>query len=67
MTRRKSPPKNSARKGRILIAPTLTFRSPGKWSSMTRNKLTIASPSRIAFSDFKGYEDWAVVSSARTD
>jgi hypothetical protein len=24
-------------------------------------------PSSIAFSDFRGYEDWAVVSSARTD
>jgi len=27
----------------------------------------VASMSRAAFSDFKGYEDWAVVSSARTD
>src|SRR5216110_3092626 len=27
----------------------------------------LKSPSGIAFSDFKGYEDWAVVSSARTD
>ena len=24
-------------------------------------------PSGIAFSDFRGYEDWVVVSSARTD
>jgi hypothetical protein len=31
------------------------------------NKYLLKSPSGIAFSDFKGYEDWAVVSSARTD
>jgi hypothetical protein len=30
-------------------------------------KYTLVSPSGIAFSDFKGYEDWAMVSSARTD
>ena len=30
-------------------------------------KYSLKSPSGIAFSDFKGYEDWAVVSSARTD
>jgi hypothetical protein len=32
-----------------------------------QNKYSLKSPSGIAFSDFKGYEDWAVVSSARTD
>jgi len=31
------------------------------------DKYSLISPSGIAFSDFKGYEDWAVVSSARTD
>ncbi len=31
------------------------------------NKYSLKSPSGIAFSDFRGYEDWAVVSSARTD
>ena len=30
-------------------------------------KYSLKSPSGIAFADFKGYEDWAVVSSARTD
>ena len=29
-----------------------------------RDKYSLKSPSGIAFSDFKGYEDWAVVSSA---
>jgi Cytochrome P460 len=32
-----------------------------------QDKYTLVSPSGIAFSDFKGYEDWSVVSSARTD
>jgi hypothetical protein len=31
------------------------------------DKYTLKSPSGIAFADFRGYEDWAVVSSARTD
>ena len=32
-----------------------------------QDKYLVKSPSGIAFSDFKGYEDWSVVSSARTD
>src|ERR1700723_740229 len=32
-----------------------------------KDKYLLKSPSGIAFSDFRGYEDWAVVSSARTD
>jgi hypothetical protein len=31
-----------------------------------KDKYSLKSPSGIAFSDFKGYEDWSVVSSART-
>jgi pullulanase/glycogen debranching enzyme len=31
------------------------------------DKYSLISPDGIAFSDFRGYEDWAVVSSARTD
>jgi hypothetical protein len=32
-----------------------------------QDKYSLTSPSGIAFSDFKGYEDWPVVSSARTE
>jgi hypothetical protein len=32
-----------------------------------QEKYSLKSPSEIAFSDFKGYEDWSVISSARTD
>jgi hypothetical protein len=32
-----------------------------------KDKYSLKSPSGIAFADFRGYEDWADVSSARTD
>ena len=32
-----------------------------------QEKYSLKSPSGIAFSDFKGYEDWSFVSSARTE
>lgn len=31
------------------------------------DKYSLVSPSGIKFSDFRGYEDWATISSARTD
>jgi hypothetical protein len=33
----------------------------------TQDKYSLKSPGGVAFADFKGYEDWAVISSARTD
>jgi hypothetical protein len=35
--------------------------------SQDKDKYLLKSPSGIAFSDFRGYEDWAVISSAHTD
>src|SRR5271163_4059259 len=35
--------------------------------SKDKDKYSLVSPGGIAFSDFRGYEDWADVSSARTD
>jgi hypothetical protein len=35
--------------------------------SKNLDKYSLISPSGIAFSDFRGYEDWSVISSARTD
>jgi Cytochrome P460 len=32
-----------------------------------QDKYSLKTPSGMAFSDFRGYEDWSVVSSARTD
>jgi hypothetical protein len=39
----------------------------GSAAVYAQDKYSLKSPSGIAFSDFKGYEDWAVVSSARTE
>jgi hypothetical protein len=39
----------------------------GATAAYAQDKYLLQSPSGIAFSDFRGYEDWAVVSSARTD
>src|SRR3954464_7715150 len=36
-------------------------------ANTSSDKYSLKSPSGIAFADFKGYEDWSVVSSARTD
>ncbi len=33
----------------------------------TQDKYSLKSPSGIPYSDFRGYEDWAVVSTAKTD
>ena len=46
----------------LLAASGAAFYAQG-----TFDKYTLISPSGIAFSDFKGYEDWTVVSLARTD
>ena len=43
----------------VLVAPEIYGQSKDKYS--------LKSPSGIAFADFKGYEDWSVVSSARTE
>jgi hypothetical protein len=46
----------------VLAALVTTVHAQEKF-----DKYSLKSPSGIAFSDFRGYEDWAVVSSARTD
>jgi hypothetical protein len=47
----------------LAILGTVALFAQGK----NEDKYTLKSPSGIAFSDFRGYEDWSVVSSARTD
>lgn len=39
----------------------------GGWALSAEDKYSLQVPNGLAFSDFRGYEDWAVVSSARTD
>ncbi|MGB7777364.1 MAG: cytochrome P460 family protein, partial [Pseudolabrys sp.] len=56
------------RKGKLTIAiATVVLALLGGAAVYGQDKYSLKSPSGIAFSDFEGYEDWAVVSSARTD
>jgi Cytochrome P460 len=56
------------RKSKLTIArATAVLVVLGATAVYPQEKYTLVSPGGIAFSDFKGYEDWAVVSSARTD
>ena len=48
-----------------IATAALTF--VGGMAVYAQDKYSLVSPDGIAFSDFRGYEDWAVVSSARTD
>jgi hypothetical protein len=51
----------------ILVAAALFAQAQSKGEGNANDKYSLKSPGGIAFSDFKGYEDWSVVSSARTD
>ena len=55
-------------KGTLTIAiATAVLAVLSGTAAYAQDKYLLKSPSGIAFSDFRGYEDWAVVSSARTD
>src|SRR5437763_11453427 len=56
------------RKNKLTIAmATLLLAGLGGTTVHAQDKYSLKSPCGIAFSDFRGYEGWAVVSSARTD
>ncbi len=56
------------RKTKLAIVTTATMLVVlGGMAISAQDKYTLKSPSGVAFSDFKGYEDWQVVSSAQTD
>ena len=56
------------RKSKLAIAiATAVFGLLGGAAVYAQDKYSLKSPSGIAFSDFRGYEDWSVISSARTD
>src|SRR4051812_19098971 len=56
------------RRSKLTIAiATAAFAALGGMAVYAADKYALKTPSGIAFSDFKGYEDWSVVSSARTD
>jgi hypothetical protein len=49
----------------VIIVVAAHAQSPNK--DKDKDKYSLISPGGIAFSDFRGYEDWADVSSARTE
>jgi Cytochrome P460 len=52
-------------KGKLTIASMLAILAGT--AVYAQDKYSLKSPDGVAFSDFRGYEDWSVVSSARTD
>src|SRR6202140_2784890 len=52
---------------RKLTIATAVLAVLGGTAVYPQEKYSLTTPSGVAFSDFKGYEDWSVVSSARTD
>jgi len=56
------------RRDRLTIGiATVVLGGLGGTTVYAQDKYSLKSPSGIALSDFQGYEDWSVVSSARTD
>jgi hypothetical protein len=59
--------KGSAMKRKTKLSIAAVLAVLGGTAVYAQDKYTLKTPDGVAFSDFKGYEDWAVVSSARTD
>lgn len=57
--------------GKIAIVSAVAMLAALGWAAPSvhgkTDKYALKSPSGVAFADFRGYEDWSVVSSARTD
>jgi hypothetical protein len=51
----------------MIVIGAVVLAILGGTAVYAQDKYSLKSPSGIAFSDFRGYEDWAVVSPARTD
>ena len=51
----------------LMATVAAVFAVSASTAIYAQDKYALESPSGITFSDFKGYEDWSVVSSARTD
>ncbi len=51
----------------LAVLGAVALFAQGENKAKGNDKYSLISPGGIAFSDFRGYEDWADVSSARTD
>ncbi len=50
-----------------IAATAAVLATLGGAAICAQDKYSLKTPDGVAFSDFRGYEDWSVVSSARTD
>src|SRR5277367_2843114 len=56
------------RKSKLIMAATaLVLVVVGGVATSAQDKYTLKLPDGLAFSDFKGYEDWQLISSSKTD
>jgi len=55
------------RKHKVSLVGVMALATLGGAAADAQDKYSLKSPGGIALSEFKGYEDWSVVSSARTD
>ena len=51
----------------LAVVIAVAVHAQGEGAINAEDKYSLKSPSAIAFSDFRGYEDWAAVSSTRQD
>jgi hypothetical protein len=51
----------------LMVTVPVVLAVSGGTAASAQDKYALKSPSGIAFSDFRGYENWAVVSSAQTE
>ena len=51
----------------VLVTAAAILAVPVDGANKAQDKYSLKSPSGIQFSDFRGYEDWSVVSAAKTD
>ncbi len=68
LARKQKQPRKTRTGNLVLVAMSLAgFAALLVTAIHAQDKYTLRSPDGIAFSDFRGYEDWAFISSARTD
>ncbi|HEX3064150.1 MAG TPA: hypothetical protein VHQ39_01660, partial [Dongiaceae bacterium] len=67
VTKAKSRSRFSSLRVRAIAAAALALATLGGIAFAAQDKYTLQVPDGLAFSDFKGYEDWTVVSVAQTN
>ena len=51
----------------VVVASALAGLAIFSGVAISQDKYTLRVPDGLAFADFKGYEDWQLISSAKTD